>query len=216
MIPTPLRLADLPRAQRLAAELCLHAVNDEHGRGELDPVYKRVTENRDGPGALQRAKYSSCADLAHWMFRCLGVRADWLNRDDDADAQRWKSGVNLNWLCPPPIGKCTPARAKLTGRPAPGGVFVENNSFGGHVFVCVSYDAATDTLTSAEYGQPGGKLKRRVGFTPAFNKRPYSHIRLAEVLASGACTVPPDVGPLGDRLTGEVLDALEGYMPYVP
>jgi hypothetical protein len=215
-IPAPLTPANLERARRLCVELVLHACNDEHGRDESDAVYKRVTENRDGPSPLMRAKYSSCADLAHWMYRCVGVRADWLNRDDDADAQLWRSGVNLNWLCPEPIGKCPIARNKLTCAPEPGDVFVENNAHGGHVFVAVAYDAATDTLTSAEYGQPGGKLKRRVGFTPAFNKRPYSHIRLAEVLASGACQVPPDVGPLGDRLTGEVLDALEGYMPYVP
>lgn len=212
-VPAPLTIADIDRARMLAVELVLHAVNDEHGRDELDAVYKRVTENRDGPTPLQRAKYSSCADLAHWMLRCLGVRADWLNRDDDADAQRWRSGVNLNWLCPKPIGKCPIARARLACNPEPGDVFVENNVYGGHVFVAVSYDAAADALTTAEYGQPGGKRKVRAGFKAAFNKHPYSHIRLADVLGSGACQVPPDVGPLGDRLTGEMLDYLEGYAP---
>lgn len=210
MLLTP---SDLPSAQTIAVALLLAAVNDEHGRDESDPFYKIVTENRDGPGAKLAAKYSSCADLAHWLFRCLGVRADWLNRNDDEDAQRWRVGVNLNWLCPKPIGKCPIARAKLVGDPSPGDVFVENNAYGGHVFCAVDYLPARDTLISAEYGQPGGKLKTRTGFKPAFNKRPYSHIKLSEVL--GLCSAPVDFSGLQDRMTGEELDALEGLIPRV-
>lgn len=208
MLLTP---SDLARAHVIAAALLLKATNDEHGRDELDPFYRIVTENRDGPTPALRARYSSCADLAHWLLRSLGVRADWLNRDDDADAQRWRVGVNLNWLCAKPIGKCPIAHTKLQGDPAPGDVFVESNAYGGHVFCAVSYDAATDTLTSAEYGQPGGKLKKRTGFKAAFSKHALGHIRLEDAIA--LCSAPVDFSALQDRMTGEELDALGDETP---
>jgi hypothetical protein len=204
-----LTLADLDRAQKLAQTLLSKAVNDEHGRDESDPFYKVVTENRDGPTPKLRAKYSSCADLAHWMLRCLGVRADWLNRNDDGDAHPWRNGVNLNWLCPPPIGKCALAHSKLVADPAPGDVFVESNQFGGHVFCVIAYDAEADMLTTAEYGQPGGKRKRRGGFKAAFARHPLSHLRLVDVLASGAVTEPPDYAIVEDWDTGEEIDEIE-------
>lgn len=202
---------DLADARRYAELFLRKAVNDEHGRDESDPFYKFVTENRDGPTPTMRARYSSCADLGHCLLRCLGVRADWLNRDDDADAQRWRTGVNLNWLCPPPIGKCPVALNRLRNHvPATGDIFVENNAYGGHVFCAIAYDVDTDTLTTAEYGQPGGKLKRRSNFRALFDKRALSYIPLAEVLA--LCVAPADFAPLADTTTGEELDALEGLL----
>lgn len=201
---------DLERAQRFAVCLLSKAVNDEHGRDELNPFYKVVTENRDGPTPALRAKYSSCADLAHWFLRCLGVRADWLNREDDDDGQPFRYGPNLNWLCPKPIGKCPIAARKLQGDPAPGDIFVEDNAHRGHVFCALAYDAATDTLTTAEYGQPGGMRKKRVGFKAAFAKRPLSHIRLVDVLA--ICSAPVDVSPISDWTTGEELDWFAGVL----
>ncbi len=187
---------NLPEAQTLAAALLRYAVADGAGRSELDPVYRVITENRDGPTPALRARYSSCGDLAHWLLRCLGVRAAWLNRDDDGDGQPWRSGVNLNWLCPPPIGRCTLASPDLQGSPAPGDIFVENNAHGGHVFCCIEYDPTTDTLVTAEYGQPGGVRKVRRGFSAAFHsKKSLSHIRLVDVLSSGLCVAPPVPAP---------------------
>jgi hypothetical protein len=209
-----LQPSDLARAQAFARALLLKAVNEEHGRDELDPFYKIVTENRDGPTPKLRAKYSSCADLAHWYLRCLGVRAPWLNREDDGDDQHWKSGVNLNWLCPSKtIGKCPIAAPKLQGLPSTGDVFAESNVYGGHVFCAVEYDAATDTLVTAEYGQPGGKRKVRKPFVATFDKHALSHIRLLDVLA--ICAADPDVSPLKDWVTGEELDAFAGLIPWV-
>jgi hypothetical protein len=203
---------DLTRAQAFCQVLLLKAVNDEHGRDELDPFYKIVTEGRDV--GKWRPSYSSCADLAHWQLRCLGVRAPWLNRDDDGDEQKWRTQVNLNWLCPQPIGKCPIARPKLQGPPEPGDIFVENNAHGGHVFCAVSYDAAKDTLTTAEYGQPGGKRKKREGFSAAFAKRPLSHIRLRDVLE--ICSAAVDVSPIADWVDepGRALDEFAGLIPW--
>lgn len=205
-----LKPADLERAQAFCQVLLSKAVNDEHGRDELDSFYKLVTEGRDV--GKWRASYSSCADLAHWMLRCLGVRAPWLNRDDDGDAQKWKSAVNLNWLCPPPIGKCPIALPHLTITPAPGDVFVENNAHGGHVFCCIRYVPETDTLITAEYGQPGGKLKTRSLFTVTFNKRALSHIPLARVLE--ICEAPIDVSPILDWTNGGSLAGFAGEEPW--
>ncbi len=183
---------NLGEAQTLASALLRYAVADSAGRDELDPVYRVITERRDGPTPALRAKYSSCGDLAHWLLRCLGVRAAWLNRDDDEDGQPWHSGVNLNWLCPPPIGKCSIAKADLQADPEPGDIFVENNAHGGHVFCAIEYDAAADTLVTAEYGQPGGLRKVRTKFKQSFTSaKSLSHIRLRDVLKSGLSVAPP-------------------------
>ncbi len=207
---TVLTSADLPRARAFCQVLLSKAVNDEHGRGENDPFYKIVTEGRD-VGKWQ-ASYSSCADLAHWLLRCLGVRAPWLNRDDDGDDQKWRTQVNLNWLCPPPIGKCPIAKARLAHDPEPGDIFVENNAHGGHVFCAVRYVPETDTLISADYGQPGGKIKTRSLFKVTFNKRALSHIRLRDVLA--ICEVAPDVTPILDWTDGDSIAGFRGEEPW--
>lgn len=199
--------ADLDLAELAAVAFLSKAVNDEHGRDELDTFYKQVTENRDGPTPLARAKYSSCADLGHWWLRCIGVRADWMNRDDDGDDQKFRYGVNLNWLCPPPIGKCSIAKSKLQGNPRPGDVLVENNAHGGHVFCVLDYNILTDTLTTAEYGQPGGKMKRRLNYKATGASKLMSHIRLVDALA--ICSAPVDVTPIEDWDPGAVLDGLE-------
>lgn len=203
MILTPDKL---PIAEQFAVAFFEAATNGEHGRDELDPVYRIITENRDGPTPALRAKYSSCADLGHCWLRTLGIRATWLNRDDDHDGRAWKSGVNLNYLCAPPIGRCSIATKLLYGFPSPGDVFVETNAHGGHVFCAIAYDQGTDTLTTAEYGQPGGRQKKRVGFVRGFNARALGHIKLIEALKH--CTEPVDTSMVQDWATGELLDAL--------
>jgi hypothetical protein len=66
------------------------------GRTVDDPVYSWVTEWRD-PGPI----YSSCADLAHWMLYRLGVRCDWINRDEHKGFARL---VAVARLVRPPVG----------------------------------------------------------------------------------------------------------------
>lgn len=143
--------------QELFATLCDYACNNAHGRDELDPVYAAVTEGRDGPGEKMRAKYSSCADLAHWAWYRLGFRCDFINREEH---KGWKVGVNLNRWCPKPIGSCPLAMLPHAGdEPATGDVIVINNPYGGHVMCVTGWDAENSTVYTAEYGQPGGKIR---------------------------------------------------------
>lgn len=203
--------AEQPRAERICQLLLSKAVNDEHGRDESDPFYRVVTEDRDGPTPKLRNAYSSCGDLAHWLLRCLGVRAGWLNRNDDGDGQPWRSGVNLNWLTPWPIGKCSIAKPRWQGTFGPGDVIVVTGS---HALAVISYDAEQDALTTAEYGQPGGKRKVRKNTAASFRRAITSHIRLVDALE--VCSTEADLSVIADWATGEELDALEGYTDYAP
>lgn len=166
-----------------------------HGRNEFDPGYKIVTENRDGPDAKTRARYSSCADLAHWLLFRLGCREPWINR---AEHHGWQSGVNLNRLVPKPIGAC-PVASHQIGALAPGDIVVVDSQYGGHV-ICVT-DVEDTRIKTAEYGQPGGMLKVRSLPLP----KVLSHISLGDV----PWTEEPDLEVLNEWLTGEELDALE-------
>jgi hypothetical protein len=159
-----------------------YACAGERGRDELDPVYRWITEGRDGPSALQRAKYSSCGDLGHALIRALGVdpALPWLNREDETPAPGdWKSGVNLNWLCPPPIGKCAVAKPKID-LPwlGAGDVIVVNNRFGGHVMCVTRFEPGL--IRTGEYGQPGGALRAHT-LAPAFLNSVMSHISLCDL-----------------------------------
>src|SRR5678816_1909597 len=84
--------------QRAAIAMCEWACGYDTGRSKDDPVYREVTENRDGPGPEQRKHYSSCGDLAHWMMRRFGIREAWVNRTDDGMCGPWISGVNVSNL----------------------------------------------------------------------------------------------------------------------
>lgn len=63
------------------------------GRSKIDPVYVEVTENEHG---CERARYSSCADLVHWLAMRLRVEQPWVNRTDDAWGQPWQFAVNVS------------------------------------------------------------------------------------------------------------------------
>lgn len=163
---TPIKLAAY---RRLATELLAFACDGPKGRDEHDAVYREITEGRDGPSPQQMAKYSSCADLAHWLYYRLGFREDWINREE---CHGWVVGANLNRWCPVPIGPNRFARKPeaIDFNPMAGDVIVINNAYGGHV-LCVQYaEIPNDTpspeqpmpmldLWTAEYGQPGGMQK---------------------------------------------------------
>jgi hypothetical protein len=135
------------------------ACGGERGVDENHPHYVEVTEGRD-VGAMQR-KYSSCADLAHWLLFRLGVRAPWINR---AEHRGWKVGANVSMLA-------TTASNSVRRTPVPGARFeagdvliVWNDTQGRDAHVMVVYDHRPDLarLVVAEYGQPGGHVRKRL------------------------------------------------------
>lgn len=132
----------------LARRWCEYAVDGGNGRTASDPVYQAVTEGRD-----QGPRYSSCADLAHWLLRRLGVRNAYVNRSESP--QGWKAAVNVSRLVRKPIGTCMPAREPTKEeRFRTGDVLVvwsRPDTRDAHVLVVNEHSATT--LTSWDYGQ---------------------------------------------------------------
>lgn len=107
-----------------------------------------IKEGRRGKG------YSSCGDLAHWMYYRIGVRAPWVNR---AEHHGWVCGVNVSRL----VAHST----RYTGQRLEGGdVIVVANDWprgrDAHV-ICIIDTRAEDLLATAESGLPGNGLQNR-------------------------------------------------------
>lgn len=148
------------------ATLCQYACNDAIGRLETDPIYQEVVEYRDGPSPAMQAKYSSCADLAHWAYYRAGIRAKFINRKEHLG---WVVGANLNRWVGRPIGPNSYSRKpgsahdlSLLDAFASGDVIVIDNVYGGHVMCVTGYEPGTRTIYTAEYGKPGGKIGKHV------------------------------------------------------
>ena len=154
--------------QRVAVALCEWACGYDAGRTKDDPVYKIVTENRDGPGPEQRKKYSSCGDLGHFMLERLGVRAAWINRDDDNAYGKWRSGVNISnlWGSACPIDMVPGA----DWVPEPGDILLLwNTGFDAHV--CVSSgELDQGRLKTFNYGAGGMSAASNPGAKIGKNK----------------------------------------------
>lgn len=121
------------------------------GRSENDPVYQQVSEGRD-VGSMQKA-YSSCGDLAHWLLFRMGCRSAFINRSEHL---RWRTGQNISAL----VNASVAENASEADRYAAGDVLIvwsKPDGTDAHVMAVLSHDAAT--LTSAEYGQPGGAFR---------------------------------------------------------
>lgn len=143
--------AEIHARRKLAVRLLEWSCADDRV-DEDHPRYRLVTEGRD-VGAM-RKRYSSCADLAHWLYFRLGVREAWINR---AEHRGWKSAVNVARIVTQ-SKRWTPL-ADVQG----GDVLVIANDWprgrDAHV-VCV-IDWFGDEVATAEYGQPGGVLAVR-------------------------------------------------------
>jgi hypothetical protein len=125
--------------------------------------YMAVVEGRDWP------KYSSCADLAHWLLYRLGCRQEWINRAEhtagDLGPDGWDNGVNVSRLA------FSPPRSVMRS-PIPGYMVVEPGDIlivwslpsttDAHVMVAASSGRLPGPLRVAEYGQPGGHLADKV------------------------------------------------------
>lgn len=93
-----------------------------------DPRYRIVTEGR-GRDYLAHKPASSCGDLPHFGLEKIGVRLPWVNREATL-GNRWRgSWLNINQLCPPPIGACPEAQDWTPDAPVDGGdvVIVANH-----------------------------------------------------------------------------------------
>jgi hypothetical protein len=118
-------LPSLDVLQRAAVAMIRYACG-ANGRGKDDPVYAEVTEKRDDTPA-ERARYSSCGDLYHWLMKRFDVEERWVNRTDDGVHGDWEMGKNVSDLAWCPLA-FTPGRDWV---PAPGDcVIVWDNAKG--------------------------------------------------------------------------------------
>lgn len=143
------------------------ATNDGAGANLDDPRHEEVTEGRRKQyevalkAGLEWAKkmrggYSSCGDLLHWLLRKLGVRDEALvNRTDDGGTHPWLPGAN------PSLGSHAHAALRpITERPQPGDLVMNNNAYGGHMYVVRSIDE-DGTMVTEDYGAPYGKRRTK-------------------------------------------------------
>ncbi len=147
--PDPLR--------SLAYDYAWDMVGGEGGRSEFDPFYiQEGTEGRDQGSARQ--SYSSCGDLVHGLWYHVGCRSNWVNRKQN---NTYRVGQNISKICftLPNLGRRTLQPSSLI---LPGDAMViweRDDTTDAHTFVCLEHDAGV--LLSADYGQPGGALRRR-------------------------------------------------------
>jgi hypothetical protein len=204
--------------QTAAVALCEHACGYDKGRSKDDPVYVEVTEGRDGPGPKQREQYSSCGDLAHWLYGRLGIREPWINRTDDGVNGPWRAGVNVSrlWGGSCPFDRVPPADPLW--RPEPGDVvLIWNTGYDAHVMVALGLEPG-GKLRTANYGAGGmaaalspGAIIKSANIThkrgrPFFGARQMQRwLPLSEAVKH--ITVAPDLR--GAVLSGEEVDAIE-------
>lgn len=158
-----------------------YACNPPRGRGENDPTYQQVTEGRD-VGKAQKS-YSSCGDLAHWILYRLGVRSDFVNRNEN---KGWKDQANISKLAFSPAAEVPSASTQYK----PGDIIIiwsEANGSDAHAIV-VSEQTGANKLETGEYGQPGGAIKNRTikikdGVPYMGNRKVQRIIPLEKVLA---------------------------------
>ena len=196
--------------QDAAVALCEYACGWEAGRGKDNPVYTAVTEGRDAPP--NRAHYSSCGDLAHWLLERLGVREHWVNR---ASLGHYTVGANVWDLASCPVA-IKPSSVFI---PVPGDILEIWNSAGGqdaHVCVCLA-PPHDGKITLANYGAGGMNAANWPGAvihdsswrsSTAGNyigtRKLQRVVQLAQIVPM--CLAQPDL--TGARVSGELIDAL--------
>jgi hypothetical protein len=169
--------AELQKLRELADAYLDVATAGVTGRPESDPIYAAITEGRDvGP---QRASYSSCGDLCHWLLYRLGVRLPLANR---AEGSGWKSGLNVARLA-----WAHEARAPREGEVYQLGdiLVIWNRSNGTDAHVLVVRKHVAGHVHSADYGQPGGARRTRSLLHGVLGERKLQRVLpLSEVLVA--------------------------------
>ncbi len=146
--PSPVLSEDEVHARRKLAVRWLEWACCHGEIAKADPRYTAVTEGRDRRPADQLV-YSSCADLAHWMYWQIGVRSPWINR---AKHLGWRAGVNVNRLYPRPVG-VNPCAARWDGQEIDGGdVLIVGTARGERLHVVCVVHERDGMLCTAQYG----------------------------------------------------------------
>lgn len=202
----------------LAAWACGYAL----GRSKVDPVYVDVTENEHG---CAREKYSSCADLVHWLAKRCGVQRAWVNRTDDDFGPNWQFAVNVSRIAG--VGKVVTG----TFLPEPGDMCISWNrpdTKDAHVWVYLGpNEAKPGEHWSANYGaggmskaeSPGARLAskpmRVEGSALMYGSRRVQRVLTVPALVAmrvGGAARPDFSGPDSSwtgQWSGDVVDALE-------
>jgi hypothetical protein len=184
-----------------------------HGRDKDDPVYQAVVEGRDV--APNRARYSSCGDLAHWLLDRLGLDEPWLNR---RSLGHYHVGANVSDLAGCPIHISSPFLTDWA--PEPGDILeIWSTPTGVDAHVCV-YLGPGSTGGKARIGNygaggmsaaawPGSNISDTAlawsqGGWILGHRKVQRQIRLADAVA--LAKKPADL--TGAQVTGELLDAL--------
>ena len=214
--------------QQCAVALIDYACGGAAGRDKDDPVYTEVSEGRDR--GANRVRYSSCADLYHWLMKRLGVQEKWVNRTDDAVNGPFQVGVNVSHLAWSPIafapaadwvpdlGDCIMVWDKPDGTDA-------------HVMAWLGPDQANPgRFRTGNYGAGGMSAAASPGAKIASNQLTWNghawrygtrtvrrSIRLADAyrLRKGKIDLTGAPGTLEDLIpqtTGELADAADGLL----
>lgn len=185
------------------------------GRDKLDPIYRAVTENRDGPGPLQRASYSSCGDQLHAILERVGVRHPALNR---ASLKQYQVGANISRLQAFPFSHETKPHTPV---PPPGSLcLIWTSGFDAHALTLLGAGSDENHILTGNYGAggmsastaPGANLADSpVTLDPAgFWHIGGSHRRLHTVITPAAIApyIDAQINLSGAHVTGELIDAL--------
>jgi hypothetical protein len=214
--------------QQCAVALIEYACGGAAGRDKDDPVYSEVTEGRDR--GANRARYSSCADLYHWLMKRLGVQEKWVNRTDDGLNGPFQVGANVSHLAWCPIA-FAPTK---DWTPSPGDcvmVWDKPQGADAHVMAWLGPDEAQpgNSLTG-NYGAGGMSAAVSPGAKIGSNKLHWNgqawvygtrtvrrSIRLADAyqLSTGKIDVTGAPGTIEDlipQVSGEVADAADGLL----
>jgi hypothetical protein len=120
------------------------------GRDKLDPVYRMVTENRDGPGPIQRAGYSSCGDQLHAILERIGVRLPALNR---ASQKQYQVGANITRLQAFPFSHESKPHQPVP--PAGSLCLIWTSGFDAHALTILGEGSDENHLITGNYGAGG-------------------------------------------------------------
>lgn len=135
-----------------------------YGRDIDDPVYVAITQGRQ---SVVKG-YSSCGDLCQWIRWMLGVRR-LVNRAHTPPTLGWRftRAENIQYLVRKPIGQNPYAKlARPDDQLEPGDMIIiddgDDRPPHHRTHACVVLSHTPSQLVSADYGQPGGKVRTRV------------------------------------------------------